>query len=71
MAGTRQPSTPWPFLTYISTSGKQVKMMMEDFASKSNLALDGKFRRSSVSNFMKAPETEVSSTFFFVKSRGR
>ena len=45
-------------------------MMMENFVSKSNLALDRKFCRASVSNFMKAPETEVSPTFFFREIAG-
>ena len=38
MDGTRLPSTPWPFLDlYIYF--RQVKMMMKNIASKSNLAL--------------------------------
>ena len=32
MDGTRLPSTPWPFWTFIFTSGK-VKMMMKDIDS--------------------------------------
>ena len=39
---TRLSSTPWPFWTYVTTSGNKLKIMMNKVASNSNLSLPGK-----------------------------